>query len=93
MAETNSLLNCRRGNLSASSNLALSASKKTTHQVSSFFVRRTPLNACGQKVDGEQKSGITQQGLFACKDARGSGEIFNLALSAEVRKAIKISNL
>ena len=39
------------------------------------------MNARVQKVDGEQKGGIAKQYLFACRDARGGGEICNLALS------------
>ena len=44
-------------------------------------------------ADGEQLGGLAEQRPFVCKDARGSAEICNLALSAEVRKVIRISNL
>ena len=38
MAETSSLLNCRRGNSTASSNLVLSAFEQPTAQVAGCFV-------------------------------------------------------
>ena len=79
MAETNSLLNCRWGNLSASSNLALSANEKGNVKALPFFVRLNPVNACVHKDEDGRKSGLAQQGLFVCKDARGSEEISNLA--------------
>ncbi len=45
-----------------------------------LIVCRKPSSACGRKADGKQLSGLAQQGLFGCKDARGSEEISNLAL-------------
>ena len=45
-----------------------------------FFVRLNPVNACVHKDEDGRKSGLAQQGLFVCKDARGCEEISNLAL-------------
>ena len=55
MAETNSLLNCRRGNPTASSNLALSASQKSNVLTLLFFCCLSSLAACGHARGKQQK--------------------------------------
>ena len=73
MAETSSLLNCRRGNSTASSNLVLSACSQPTTQVAGCFVVGRH-RACSSVPPQQSNRQIAQQSVANRQRPRGSAQ-------------------
>ena len=83
MAETNSLLNCRRGNPSASSNLALSANKKQRKNALLFSYGEASSAVCWLKTVCHTEKGHCEAVFFCFARMHAAAERSSISPSSQ----------